>query len=253
MYGHDEALQQIIPDELKGAIGMKALDIALKLGMMRAAKTGNSYEITYHPMYMRGAAAKKTIKDIAAFYGMGIIDGFDFYKENFAGSEFADDNGNSFSVEEVVAFAKKTPNYFHKDFPLSKIKHDLSYWQGDEKRMMKSDTSYPLLVIKDENGHLSVADGLNRMKKAVDVENKEALDVYLVPKKDIMQFALNKNLKENFADGKNPEHKGDSKRYGVPTKSSVSTLRKVAKQGGRKGQLAHWMANMKAGKARAKK
>ena len=89
-------------------------------------------------MYMRGAAAKKTIKDIAAFYDMGIIDDFDFYKEN-------------------------------------------------------------------------------------------------------------------FADGKNPEHKGDSKRYGVPTKSSVSTLRKVAKQGGRKGQLAHWMANMKAGKARAKK
>jgi hypothetical protein len=57
---------------------------------------------------------------------------------------------------------------------------------------------------------------------------------------------------ENFADGKNPQDKGDSKRHGVPTKASVSTLRKVAKQGGRKGQLAHWMANMKAGKAKNK-
>lgn len=57
-------------------------------------------------------------------------------------------------------------------------------------------------------------------------------------------------LKENFHDGKHPEDKGDSKRYGVPTHASVSTLRKVAKQGGRKGQLAHWMANMKAGKAK---
>ena len=56
------------------------------------------------------------------------------------------------------------------------------------------------------------------------------------------------DVNENFADGKHPEDKGDSKRYGVPTKASVSTLRKVAKQGGRKGQLAHWMANMKAGK-----
>ena len=56
--------------------------------------------------------------------------------------------------------------------------------------------------------------------------------------------------KENFADGKNPQDKGDSKRHGVPTKASVSTLRKVAKQGGRKGQLAHWMANMKAGRAK---
>ena len=60
-------------------------------------------------------------------------------------------------------------------------------------------------------------------------------------------------LTENFADGRNPQDKGDSKRYGVPTKASVSTLRKVAKQGGRKGQLAHWMANMKAGRAKAKK
>jgi pyrimidine deaminase RibD-like protein len=58
---------------------------------------------------------------------------------------------------------------------------------------------------------------------------------------------------ENFADGRNPQDKGDSKRYGVPTKASVGTLRKVAKQGGRKGQLAHWMANMKAGRAKAKR
>jgi hypothetical protein len=59
------------------------------------------------------------------------------------------------------------------------------------------------------------------------------------------------NVGENFADGKHPEDKGDSKRHGVPTKASVSTLRKVAKQGGRKGQLAHWMANMKAGKKKS--
>lgn len=57
---------------------------------------------------------------------------------------------------------------------------------------------------------------------------------------------------ENFADGKRPQDKGDSKRHGVPTKASVSTLRKVAKQGGRKGQLAHWMANMKSGRSKKK-
>jgi hypothetical protein len=62
----------------------------------------------------------------------------------------------------------------------------------------------------------------------------------------------NVGVAENFADGKNPQDKGDSKRHGVPTKASVSTLRKVAKQGGRKGQLAHWMANMKAGRAKKK-
>ena len=56
-------------------------------------------------------------------------------------------------------------------------------------------------------------------------------------------------VKENFADGKHPEDKGDSKRYHVPTKSSVSNLRKFAKNhSGRAAQLAHWMANMKSGK-----
>jgi pyrimidine deaminase RibD-like protein len=54
---------------------------------------------------------------------------------------------------------------------------------------------------------------------------------------------------ENFADGRNPQDKGDSKRHGVPTKGSVSSLRKFAKShSGRAAQLAHWMANMKSGK-----
>ena len=79
---------------------------------------------------------------------------------------------------------------------------------------------------------------------------KTAKDIAIHYKMDIIDSF--ETVRENYADGKNPEHKGDSKRYGVPTKSSVSNLRKVAKQGGRKGQLAHWMANMKAGKAKKK-
>ena len=59
-----------------------------------------------------------------------------------------------------------------------------------------------------------------------------------------------KKVKENFQDGKNPQDKGDSKRHGVPTKSSVSNHWKVAKQGGHKRQLAHSIPNMNAGKAK---
>jgi predicted nucleotidyltransferase len=58
---------------------------------------------------------------------------------------------------------------------------------------------------------------------------------------------------ENFADGRNPQDKGDAKRHGINTKASVSSLRKTAKSGGRKGQLAHWLANMKSGRANAKR
>jgi hypothetical protein len=58
-------------------------------------------------------------------------------------------------------------------------------------------------------------------------------------------------VKENFADGKHPERKGLAKRSGVNTKASVSTLRNVAKHSsGEKQRMAHWLANMKSGKAK---
>jgi len=62
------------------------------------------------------------------------------------------------------------------------------------------------------------------------------------------------NMAENFADGKNPGRKGLAKRSGVNTKASVSSLRKTAKNSsGEKQRMAHWLANMKAGRAKAKK
>jgi hypothetical protein len=62
------------------------------------------------------------------------------------------------------------------------------------------------------------------------------------------------NVDENFADGKNPGRKGLAKRVGVNTKASVSDLRKTAKNSsGEKQRMAHWLANMKAGRAKAKR
>ena len=60
-------------------------------------------------------------------------------------------------------------------------------------------------------------------------------------------------VEENFADGKKPGRKGLAKRSGVNTKASVSDLRKTAKNSsGEKQRMAHWMANMKAGRKKAK-
>jgi GNAT superfamily N-acetyltransferase len=59
---------------------------------------------------------------------------------------------------------------------------------------------------------------------------------------------------ENFADGKNSGRKGLSKRMGVNTHASVSSLRNTAKHSsGEKQRMAHWLANMKAGKAKHNK
>lgn len=128
----------------------------------------------------------------------GVSEGNDF----FSGSKFKDTEGNIFSVEKIIAFAEKNLKYFHKDFPLSKIKHDLSWWQGNKERMMNADTRFPLLVIQNDDGHLSVADGLNRMKKAVDVEKKKTIGAYVVPKKDIIQFAEKQDISEGINDTK---------------------------------------------------
>ena len=65
---------------------------------------------------------------------------------------------------------------------------------------------------------------------------------------------MQQGMAENFADGKNPGRKGLSKRMGVNTNASVSSLRKTAKNSsGEKQRMAHWLANMKAGRAKAKR
>jgi pterin-4a-carbinolamine dehydratase len=53
---------------------------------------------------------------------------------------------------------------------------------------------------------------------------------------------------ENFADGKNPQDKGDSARHGIPKGATMAELEKAAKAPGRKGQLARWQINMRRGK-----
>ena len=62
-----------------------------------------------------------------------------------------------------------------------------------------------------------------------------------------------KQSNENFADGKNPGRKGLAKRSGVNTTASVSSLRNTAKHSsGEKQRMAHWLANMKAGRNKKK-
>ena len=60
---------------------------------------------------------------------------------------------------------------------------------------------------------------------------------------------VNNPIEENFADGKKPGRKGLAKRVGVDCKQSISKLRSIAAHSsGEKQRMAHWCANMKAGK-----
>ena len=128
-------------------------------------------------------------------------------KDYFKGSYFGDDDGNDlYSVEKVYDFVKKNKTkYLKNNFPLDSIKHNLKWWgkhydinnKDHKERMMNADTSYPLLVIKEKNGNLSVADGLNRLYKAIKIEKKEKLPVYFISdKSDIKDLKKTTNTNE---------------------------------------------------------
>jgi len=100
--------------------------------------------------------------------------------------------------------------------------------------------TYALGTVEEGNPHIGEQDTLPTTEASVSELMNAVRD----------GFGLN----ENFADGKNPGRKGLAKRSGVNTKASVSSLRKTAKHStGEKARMAHWLANMKAGRARAKK
>lgn len=108
----------------------------------------------------------------------------------FTGSKFSNDEGETWLVEDVIKFAKSNPEYYHKDLSIDLIKHDLSWWQGNLERAEKADTSFPILVLVAEDGSLSIADGLNRVYKALNIEKKKTVPAYVVPTKDIDPLKL---------------------------------------------------------------
>jgi hypothetical protein len=58
-------------------------------------------------------------------------------------------------------------------------------------------------------------------------------------------------MSENFADGRNPQDKGDSARHGIRKGMSIAQLKKVRSSktaSPRKKQLAHWQINMRQGR-----
>jgi hypothetical protein len=72
------------------------------------------------------------------------------------------------------------------------------------------------------------------------------------PELDVIERSMraDKQISENFADGKGPGKPGDSARHGIPKGATIAQLEKAAKAPGRKGQLARWQLNMRRGKAK---
>ena len=69
--------------------------------------------------------------------------------------------------------------------------------------------------------------------------------------RNLKKLHLANSVSENFADGKGPGRKGDSKRAGIPKKATIAQLKKIRGSktaSKRKKQLAHWQINMRQGR-----
>ena len=118
-------------------------------------------------------------------------------------------------------------------------------------------------VIKDASTDIQkkITDAVNNIKP-VTINGKIADSSTLDKSKQHNDWIINtfipwvqsllgqQGVAENFADGKNPQDKGDSARHGIPKKASLTQLDKIGHGSGRKAQLARWQANMRRGRAK---
>jgi len=118
-------------------------------------------------------------------------------------------------------------------------------------QLQQNGTLDPLSVWAND-GELFVIDGNHRFVAYQEAGYKGRVPVQIVP--DEMITIVDTVMAENFHDGRNPGRKGLSKRVGVNTKASVSSLRKTAKNSsGEKQRMSHWLANMKSGREKARR
>ena len=143
-----------------------------------------------------------------------------------------------------------------KDYSWGVTKKVIEYAQYLQKNPQSVANLPPLVVIDGQlNDGAHRLSAINLLQKRMDPKNplwkQVKLKVNFGTSEDV---APEQGVAENFADGRNPGRKGLAKRSGVNTKASVSTLRNVAKHStGEKQRMAHWLANMKAGRAKSSK
>lgn len=128
------------------------------------------------------------------------------------------------------------------------------------KHRRNSDTDILVVVPDDLVGdqYLGVVRILQKLSSHFDnydiQPTKAETNIHRIAQEEGKLLWSKQGMAENFADGKNPGRKGLSKRVGVNTKASVSSLRNTAKHSsGEKQRLAHWLANMKSGREKARR
>jgi len=116
-----------------------------------------------------------------------LIEEVENWKDQKMHSDVTDED---YMVKDVYDWAKKNTKIV--TLPI-KDTDALEWWdkqydmdnKAHKKRMMDADTSFPVLGIRQKDNKISIADGLNRVKKAHDIENKKSVKAYVIDQKDL--------------------------------------------------------------------
>ena len=137
------------------------------------------------------------LESILALYANDLIEEVESWDNQMAG----DEEGNQYSVKDLYAHAQSKG-------PAKEIAIDstdaLEWWDKEYTmdnpdhvaRMNNADTSYPVLAIEYEKGKYSIADGLNRIKKAHSIEGKKSIMAHVMSQDEMKELKTNKNKEE---------------------------------------------------------
>lgn len=157
--------------------------------------------------------------------------------------------------DKTDGMSQKAVNAYRKENPGSKLKTAVTTKPSKLKKGSKSASRRKSFCAR--MGGMKKHNASAKTKHDPDSPINKALRRWNCESIEEMQELISvaeQYINENFADGKNPGRKGLAKRSGVNTKASVSSLRSTAKHSsGEKARMAHWLANMKSGKAKANK
>jgi hypothetical protein len=132
-----------------------------------------------------------------------------------------------------------------KDVDLEQLKQE---WQTAKKTGIPGTTG---ITISE-----SVQFG-NKIRKNEESRNSGSLlmpfNFYSIQSKNLAETIHDgeESIPENFADGRNPQDKGDSARHGIRKGMTIAQLKKIRSSNSaslRKKQLAHWQINMRQGR-----
>lgn len=119
--------------------------------------------------------------------------------ENWDEQITSDEKGNKYRVKDLYDYAKnECEDCYNEELPIDDT--DALHWWSKNysmknpehvKRMEKTDTSVPVLGIRvADSDIISIADGLNRIKKAHSIEKKKVIPAYVINMKDVEHLAI---------------------------------------------------------------